>query len=77
MLTLNSAFVVVVVALPCVCGPFCLFSLPTPSSLVTSLSTTEEERELLGGVEDDGHRRSTTHTSVRWPSLIRAPSATA
>ena len=49
--------VVVVVALPFVClNPFCLFSLPTPSSLVTSLFTTAEEREFLGGVEDDGHR---------------------
>ena len=26
------------------------------SSLVTSLFTTEDERRLLGGVEDDGHR---------------------
>ena len=36
--------------------PFCLFSLPTPSSLVTSVSTTEEERGLLGGEVDGGHR---------------------
>ena len=48
---------VVFVALPFVCvDPFCLFSLLTPSSLVTSLFTTEEERELHGGVVDDGHK---------------------